>query len=124
MVNEAIGWLWITLGFVSGIALGMGFRGERFLGGYGSWPRRLLRLGHISFFGLGLLNALFALSAERVNLPPVWLATASWGLIVGACSMPLACAIAAFAPRAHPLFAVPVVSLTTSGVLITAGLMR
>ena len=52
-LNLFLGWLWILLGFVSGMALGMFFHRENWLGGYGSFKRRMYRLGHISFFGLG-----------------------------------------------------------------------
>ena len=60
MVNLAFGWVWITMGFLSGALLGMGFHRETFMGGYDSWSRRMARLGHIAFFGLGILNLLLA----------------------------------------------------------------
>ena len=40
-------WIGIIAGMLSGAALGLFFHEESWLGGYGSWPRRLLRLGHI-----------------------------------------------------------------------------
>ena len=39
------------------------------MGGYGSFRRRLARLGHISFFGLGFLNLLLAFTNQLVGLP-------------------------------------------------------
>ncbi len=59
-------WLWILLGFVSGMILGMFFRGENWLGGYTSFKRRMYRLGHISFFGLGVVNLMFWLTMQKV----------------------------------------------------------
>ena len=58
-INVMLAWLWILLGFISGMALGMFFHGENWLGGYTSFKRRMYRLGHISFFGLGTVNVLF-----------------------------------------------------------------
>src|SRR5262249_59491418 len=69
-LNAAFGWLWITLGMASGAVIGLRFHRSDWLGGYESWPRRLVRLGHISFFGLGILNLLFALTAPPVPFPP------------------------------------------------------
>ena len=117
-MNEALGWIWIHLGVISGALLGLGFLKPDFLGGYGSPERRLIRLGHISFFGLGLLNLLFALSV--LDGPPVgWLlTTASIGLAAGAATMPLACGLVAWRRGLYPVFAVPVLSLLVSTSLI------
>jgi len=38
------------------------------LGDYADTPRRLVRLGHISFFGLGILNLLLATELPRIAL--------------------------------------------------------
>ena len=121
-MNEMLGWTWITLGFLSGFLLGLGFLREGFLGGYDSPRRRLLRLGHISFFGLGGLNILFALTEGRLRLEEPWLAVASAALAVGALAMPLACALVAWTRRFYPLFGVPVASLLTGGALVIWGL--
>ena len=72
VVNEAFGWLWIVLGFASGTLLGLKFQSESWLGGYGSHRRRLIRLGHISFLGLGFLNILFAHSVPQLRLSQAW----------------------------------------------------
>ena len=66
-INEVFGWLWIMLGFLSGMVIGLLFHDEQWLGGYASCPRRLIRLGHISFVGLGILNILF--QEVRIDLP-------------------------------------------------------
>jgi hypothetical protein len=77
LINESFGWVWILIGFVSGFLLGLGFHRDDWMGGYGSFRRRLIRLGHISFVGLGILNILFALSTPRVALSEPWLSVAS-----------------------------------------------
>jgi len=94
--NLFLAWLWILLGFGSGLVLGLFFHRENWLGGYGSLKRRMYRLGHISFFGLG---------------------TASGAFILGALTMPVCCVVMAHFPKAHLIFAVPVISLITGGIL-------
>jgi hypothetical protein len=123
MANEAFGWLWIGLGFASGSLLGMGFAREGFLGGYGSWERRLVRLGHISLVALGVLNILFAQSAPRIAVAPVWLAAAAWAMIAGSVLMPACCAIAAKRRGAVPLFAAPVLLLSFAATVAWVGLL-
>ena len=120
--NESFGWLWILIGFVSGFFLGLGFHRDEWLGGYGSFRRRLIRLGHISFIGLGFLNILFALSAPRLVLGGSWLSLASGSLIVGGITMPLACGLMAWRRNFYPLFAVPVLSLLIGVALVVVGL--
>lgn len=116
-LNEVFGWASILLGALSGAALGLRFQREGFLGGYGSLPRRMVRLGHISFFGLGILNVLFAHTAPRLALDPAWTGLASAGFVLGGATMPACCGLMAWRPSLQPLFAVPV-----AGVLVGAGL--
>lgn len=116
-INLLLAWLWILLGFVSGMVLGLFFHRENWLGGYGSFPRRLYRLGHISFFGLGALNLLFGLTVRHFSLAGPGVDIASWAFVVGALAMPLCCAVMASFPQATMIFSVPVVSLLTGGVL-------
>src|ERR1017187_7593901 len=52
-LNLVIAWLWLLLGFVAGMVLGMFFHGENWLGGYGSFKRRMYRLRHIFLFWFG-----------------------------------------------------------------------
>lgn len=86
------------------------------MGGYASLPRRLYRLGHISFFGLGAVNLLFYLSVRGLPASPA-LAMASWAFVVGAIAMPLCCLLMAHRPGARLLFALPVISLVTGATL-------
>lgn len=109
--NLMIAWVWILLGFISGFALGTKFHQEQWLGGYASHKRRLYRLGHISFFGLALMNLMFYLTTKGFEHVPASNAVASWGFIIGALTMPLCCLIMAHQPRLRALFAVPVGSL-------------
>jgi hypothetical protein len=116
-LNLVIAWLWLLLGFVAGMVLGLFFHGENWLGGYASFRRRMYRLGHISFFGLGAVNLLFCLTVQIFSLAGQLVSVASWAFIVGAITMPVCCVVMAHFPKAHLVFSVPVVSLITGGIL-------
>jgi hypothetical protein len=115
--NLILAWLWILLGFTSGMMLGMFFHGENWLGGYSSFKRRMYRLGHISFFGLGAVNLLFWVTMQKISITGPLTELASSAFIVGAITMPVCCVVMAHFPKAHLIFAVPVVSLITGGIL-------
>ena len=109
-INFQIAWFAILVGLMTGAGIGLFFHGEGWLGGYGSWRRRMIRLGHISFFGTGLLNLAFTLSVQHVSLRHVpWVA--SIGLVVGALTMPTVCFLAAWRRSFRHLFVIPVASL-------------
>ena len=103
-VNLFAGWAGFLAGAVTGALMGLFFHKEEWLGGYGSFPRRMVRLGHIACFGLGLINILFALSAAA--LPASRAADfASVLLIIGMITMPLNCFLTAWKrPFRHAFF--------------------
>lgn len=108
--NWNLGWLLVLTAFVTGALIGLGFHREDFLGGYTSFPRRLLRLGHIALAALGMMNVLFSLSPWPV--PGTLLASAaSVCFAVGGITMPAVCFLTAWRSGFRHLFAVPVVSL-------------
>ena len=109
LLNFQAGWAGFLLGAFSGMVAGLFFYREDWMGGYGSWRRRMTRLGHVSFFGLGILNVLFALSVRAAGLERV--EVASWALVVGAATMPTVCYLSAWKPAARHLFFVPVLSV-------------
>ena len=113
--NLLLAWLCIALGFGSGLALGLNFHREDWLGGYASLKRRLYRLAHISFFGLGAVNLMFYFTALALRAEGGLWRHASWGFVIGAVTMPVCCVIMAHRPKAQPLFAVPVLSLLAAG---------
>jgi hypothetical protein len=116
-INLVLAWLWILLGFISGMVLGMFFHRENWLGGYASFKRRMYRLGHISFFGLGVLNLLFCVTVQNFSLSGPLIHFASLAFIIGAIAMPVCCVVMARLPKAHMIFTVPVVSLIAGGTL-------
>jgi hypothetical protein len=121
-LNLLVGWLWLCLAFGSGLLLGLFFHRENWLGGYGSFRRRLYRLGHISFFGLGVVNMAFYVTAKEISLSNSVMNLAGWAFVTGAVSMPLCCLLMAHFPRTRVLFSVPVLSLLLGGSLVMAGL--
>ena len=116
-VNLLAGWIGIFIGLVSGIIPGLLFRNKEWMGGYASWERRLTRLGHISFFGLGFLNVIFFLTLDSLAIHE-GTSLASILYIIGAISMPTICYASAWKPVIRHLFFIPVVSLVT-GTLLT-----
>jgi hypothetical protein len=118
-LNLAFAWMWILFGFLSGAALGMRFQGENWMGGYASFPRRLYRLGHISFFGLGLINFLFAITLHVFAIKSPIVEFAGYAFIIGGVLMPICCVVMAHKPafNAAAVFAAPVSSLLTGAVL-------
>jgi predicted MFS family arabinose efflux permease len=114
LINLALAWVLVLLGFASGFGLGLHFHKENWLGGYASFKRRLYRLAHISFFGLAVANLMFYFTARE--WAGGWTVTAaSWGFVIGAVSMPLCCVLMASFPKLRSLFALPVFSLLMAG---------
>ncbi len=104
--NVYAGWLSMFFGCVAGAVVGMFFYKENFLGGYTSWRRRMVRLGHISFFGIGLINLLFGLSVKALPLAE-FPTLASVLLIVAAVAMPTICYLSAIKGVFRHLFFIP-----------------
>jgi hypothetical protein len=104
--NLLAGWIGFLAGAVTGALMGLCFHREDWLGGYGSFPRRMLRLGHIACFGLGLINILFALTAATLPFSPA-VQLASRCLIVGMVTMPINCFLTAWKKGFRHLFFVP-----------------
>jgi hypothetical protein len=115
-LNLVLAWTWILLGFVSGMSLGLFFHRDDWLGGYASFRRRLYRLGHVSFFGLGAVNLFFFLTARGLPHSNA-VALASGLFAVGAVLMPVCCLLVAHLPKAKMCFAAPVLTLIGGGVL-------
>jgi hypothetical protein len=105
-LNTLAAWVGILLGMLSGIHAGLFFQREDWLGGYGSWPRRMLRLGHIAFFGIGLLNLGYTLTLRYLGWPQPH-ALASVALAASTFLMPLVCMLAAWRKPLRHLFVVP-----------------
>jgi hypothetical protein len=123
-INLLVAWVAILAGLITGTAIGLFFHRADWLGGYGSWRRRLVRLGHISFFGTGFLNLAFVLSVDHLRLEnPPRLASAAFA--IGALSMPTVCFLAAWRESFRHLFFIPVVSLIVAAAdFLVRGVLR
>lgn len=117
-INIHAAWIGFLLGCVAGAVPGLFFHGEHWLGGYASWRRRMMRLAHISFFGLGVLNLAFALTVRALEIESGRLVPALL-LIAGASTMPVVCYLSAWKSPFRHLFFVPAGSVTVGVALFT-----
>ena len=122
-LNVWAAWIGIAAGLVSGSIQGLYFARDDWLGGYASWQRRMLRLGHISFFGIAFLNLAYANAVHLLGYAhPA--ALPSMLLVAGAVLMPAICYLAAWRKALRHLFFLPVLSLLgAAGLFINQGLL-
>lgn len=127
--NARVGWLSMVLGAGTGLTLGLwSFGGPvpvpEFLGGYDELSRRLARLGHIAFFGLGIINILVARELPRLPMPPACVGAASLAMNLGNIFLPLALfAAAAYHPLKYVLPA-PALCVFVALVIVAMGKCR
>ena len=108
------GWIGMLLGVVSGAVIGLFFHREDWMGGYGSFRRRMTRLGHIAFFGIGFLNLLFGLTIHAHPIADTPARVGAVALVVALSTMSLCCFLTAW--RKEPFrhfFFIPVISAGT-----------
>lgn len=115
------GWIGILCGIIAGAGIGLYFHDDEWAGGYGSFRRRMLRLGHIAFFGLGFVNLLFGLTVRMQGLPVPYPGAAAGSLVLGAFTMPLCCYLTAWRKPFRHLFPIPVLSVAVGTILVLAG---
>jgi hypothetical protein len=119
----------MAVGAVTGLAMGLwSFDGPMpvpaWLGDYGSTARRLVRLGHIACFGVGILNLLLIGEAERRAVAGLAFRWASRLMNVGNIGLPLGLFAAAAFPPVKYLLALPAMAVTVSLVLVTRETLR
>ena len=123
--NIRFGWLWVFLGIVSGAILGtFAFNGPiqlppQFMD-YGSLPRRMLRLAHISFIGLGFLNWMYGVTIKSLKIKIS--ENTSRLFILGAVTMPLFLIISAFYEPFKYSLIIPATSLFIATLLFCRSL--
>lgn len=107
--SRVVAWSSFTAGAASGLVLGLwSFDGPfpvpSWIGEYGDVSRRLLRLSHIAFFGLAMLNLLLARHLPTLKLSGrmAWLALA--GMNFGNIVMPMILVAATFAAEVEDRF--------------------
>jgi hypothetical protein len=114
------GWIGVLGGVISGAFIGLFFHREEWAGGYGSFSRRMIRLGHISFFGIAFLNFALGLTIAGVKLPQPSLDLAVWAMLTGAVTMPLVCFLTAWRKPFRHLFPIPVLSVLVATLAVLA----
>lgn len=110
-----VAWSGIAMGITSGVVLGLGFANAQWLGGYGSWQRRLLRLGHIAPIGLGVLTGMAALTMRHCGTTSLVIPLC-WAIAV--VGMPVVCALAAWRVPWRHAFVVPVMAAAIAIILV------
>ncbi len=118
-INLHAAWVGFLLGTAAGAVTGLFFHEEQWLGGYASWRRRMVRLGHVAFFGIGILNLAFALTSRALGISS-GLGLPSALLILGAATMPLVCYLSAYRAAFRHLFFVPALAVGIAVVLFLA----
>lgn len=123
MNNLLVGWIGMAAGVLSGAAIGLFFHKDKWLGGYGSFQRRMLRLGHIAFFGIGFLNILFELTLAESSLGPLAIAS-GWALAATNLIMPLNCFLSAWKKGFRHFFFVPVLGASAGIITVIIQLVN
>lgn len=119
-VNWFIGWGMILLAFVTGALIGLRFYREDFWGGYASFRRRIVRLGHIALAALGMINVLYALSPRPIA--GHWTCRPAGGcFIAGGLAMPVVCFLSGWRAGWRQLFFIPVTLLMAAVVFTLLG---
>jgi hypothetical protein len=124
--NRFVGWTCIAVGVATGLVLGLwSFDGPvdvpRWIGSYEDTSRRLVRLGHIAFLGLGILNLLLSRELPGSSLGPRAKRVASVSMNFGNIFLPLTL-FASGAYRPLKIFmAPPAISVFVALVLVTYG---
>lgn len=105
-MSVAIGWWLISAGFLTGAVFGLLAQDERWLGGYASRTRRLLRLGHIALIALGALNVVWPLTTTASEPSSITDAITNC-FLVGGLTMGPVCFLSALCWRCRAAFVIP-----------------
>ena len=121
--NVIFGWVWMCLGFVFGMILGLRAEGENWLGGYASVTRRYLRLGHVAFIALSIINILYGKELASVDLSDNMKNIGSYLMIFGAVGVPITCISAAFKRKTRYFLPVPVSAILIGTIILVRGMV-
>jgi len=111
-MNRTIGWWSLVAGVATGLVMGLwSFDGPlgvpAWLGEYGDTSRRLARLGHIAFVGLGMINILLARELPRSALAAGQRRVAAAAMNLGNLLLPTLLLVSAAYPPAKYAMAIP-----------------
>ena len=113
----------MSVGALTGMVMGLwSFDGPvpvpGWLGDYGSTARRLVRLGHIACFGIGILNLLLVAEVAKRSSRTLAVRWASRCMNLGNIGLPLALFAAAVVPPLKYAMAVPATAVTVALMLV------
>ena len=124
--NRVLGWTSLAAGVGVGLVMGLwSFDGPlqppAWIGEYTDTSRRLVRLGHIAFLGLGFIDILIERELARSSLGRAGRAIASWSMVIGNVLLPIALfGAAAYRPLKY-FMAIPATSVFLALVLAAYG---
>ncbi len=105
----------MVLGAVLGMTFGLWAESRQWAGGYGSFRRQAMRLGHVACFALGIINVIYGLCGAGLDRLPVWAAqTGSLAMIAGGFLMPAVCLAVAWRTSFKYLFPIPASCVLTA----------
>ena len=120
--NITFGWAWILAGIILGAIMGMwSFNGPMPspVGDYTSLPRRLMRLSHIAFIALALINILYGYQIDKVK--EKYQKIGSRCMIYGAILMPILLLVAIFMEFFKYFTVIPAILIIIALIVIVLG---
>ena len=125
--NISFGWVWILFGIFVGALMGMwSFNGPMPspVGDYTSLARRMLRLSHIAFIALAIINILYGYEIDKIKLKKFYKKVGSLCMICGAILMPLLLIAAVFLEPFKYLTAIPATLVIISLLIMVIGRIK
>jgi hypothetical protein len=113
----------MCVGLLAGMLLGLRAEGENWLGGYASVARRYLRLAHVAFIALSLINILYGKELGTINLPDYLKNIGSTLMIFGAAGVPITCISAAFIRKTKYFLPLPASAVLIGAFILVIGLV-
>jgi hypothetical protein len=123
-LNIKFGWTWLLIGIIEAAIIGMFAFQSDWMGGYTSLARRFIRLSHIAFMALPLVNILYGLCLSAVKLTYKIKRVGSYSMILTAIFMPLLCLLSAFNIFFKNLFFIPVTCFFIAVAIMVIGQFR
>lgn len=123
-INIKFGWFWLLIGIFEAAWMGMHAFQPDWLGGYLSLSRRFLRLSHIAFMALAIINIIYGLCLSSVHIPHCIKKIGVYSMILAAIFMPVICILCIFKFSFQPLFFLPVTFFTIAVVIMLIGQLK
>lgn len=117
-INLYVAWITMVFGALIGALSGLFFHKQEWFGGYSSWQRRMIRLGHISLFGIAFINIAFVFTVYYLRINSNILVPSRL-LIIGSITMPIVCILSAYKKFFRHLFFIPVLSVLAAMIIFT-----